>query len=272
MQAVLIAGLFLSLLACLYLLIVPTGIYGTSPVGVTMDMARRKLEEKLTEGDKAARLAIVNRSAADIIKSGLFIGLGLGVLALLAGMKFIGLLAIPAAIAVALLGIYLAELGAQNDFKTWQARLFEGVPVMVNFVPAFLEVGSISPREAIALTLPFLPEPLKTEVWTALDRIKRTGRVREALDSLASRAKHPCIESICSRLTTAWDTRIKADIFDDLGDDLDDLREMAATRATTLKGGMFAMICVIGLVGAMLIFGYPGMQYMVKQMGGGFGF
>jgi len=266
------AGLFICLLASLYLLLVPTGVYNTSPAGVTIDRARRLLERKLTDGDKASRLAIVKRSTTDIIKTGLYIGLGLGSITLLLGFKYLGFMVVPLAIVITILGIYLAEFATQNEFRAWQAQLFEGVPVMVNFVPAFLEVGSITPREAISLTLPFLPEPLKGEIWSVLDQVKRTGNVEDAFQKLAQRTKHPSLDAICFRISTAWKSRIDPDIFDDLGDEIDDLREMAATRATTLKGGMFAMISVIGLLGGLLIFGYPGLQFMVQKMGGGFGF
>ena len=265
-------ALFISLFVLMYLLIVPTGVYATSPTRVTMDRARRFIEKKLTEGDKASRLAVVNRSAADIIKTGLFIGFCLGLVTLIASFKFIGVLAIPLSIAAMLAGIFLAEFAAQNEFRAWQARLFEGVPVMVNFIPAFLEVGSIIPREAISMTIPFLPEPLKSEVWAALDKIKRTGDAGEAFDMLAKRARNPVLEAICFRMATAWKSRVEPSIFDDLSEDIDDVREMAATRATTIKGGMFAMISVLGLLGALLVFGYPGLQIMLKNMGGGFGF
>jgi len=267
---VLTAGLFLSLLVALFLLLVPSGVYGTSPAGITVDIARRRLLQKLLEGEKAARLAVIKRAPSDIIKTGLLIGLGLGLLALLLGHHFIGVLAIPLAVGVTIAGIYLAEYGAYNEFKAWQARFFEGMPVLVDFVPAFLEVGSINTREALNLTIPFLPEPLKTEVTTVLDKIRRTNKVKEALDSLASRAKHPVADSVCFRLAANWNN-MQPEMFDDLGDEMVDIQEMSATRATTLKGGMFALIAVVGLLGAFLIYGYPGWQYTKELIGGGFG-
>lgn len=270
MYMALTAGLFLSLFAVLLLLLVPAGVYGTSPAAITADMVRRRLEEKLLEGEKSARLAVIKRSPGDIIKTGLLIGLGLGFLTLLLGYHFIGMLAIPLAVGVTIIGIYMAEYGAHNEFKSWQSRFFEGMPVLVDFVPAFLEVGSINTREALNLTVPFLPEPLKTEVTTALNKIRRTNKVKEAMDTIASRAKHPVADSVCFRLSANWNN-MQPEMFDDLGDEMEDIQEMAATRATTLKGGMFAMIGVVGLLGALLIYGYPGWLYTKELIGGGFG-
>ncbi|MCF8010905.1 MAG: type II secretion system F family protein [Clostridiales bacterium] len=268
----LVLGLFSSLFACLFLLIVPTGVYSTSPSLVTVDMVRNKLRQKVTEGDKAKKLAIINRTPEDIIKLGLFTGIGLFLIVFFVGNIFIGTWAIPIAIISSIAGIYLAEYMADNEYKKWQARLFEGVPVLVNFIPAFLAVGTITPRQALEYTIPFLPEPLKGEMTDALDLIKRKHNVKEALNRLAIRAKDPTINSICSRLATAWNSSVSPDMFEDLSEEIENLQELAAARKTTLKGGMIAVIGVISLGGAVLIYGYPAWCYVLNKFSGGFGF
>lgn len=268
---VLYIGLFISLFILLYLILIPTGIYQTSPAGLTIDAAKRQLENRLIAGNKGIALSVTQKSLNEVIKIALVVGLGLGVLTLVLGLKLVGVFAIPLAIAVTIGGMLLTEQIIQNEFKMWQAKIMEGTPTLVNFVPAFLEIGTITPREALSMTLPFLQEPLKTEVWTALDKINRTGRVQDALTELSGRVKHPVMDAICTRLISAWDHHVSPDIFDDLTDQIEDMKEIAATQATAAKSGFLALLCVFGLLGACLVFGYPGLQWMSQQMSRGFG-
>lgn len=267
---VLIIGLFLSLLLLFLLLIVP-GTYSASPASLTLDYVRRQVEGRLLSGTRELQLSILQKSPGDIVKTGLFIGAGIGLLALLVTLKPLKYFSIPVAVACFIGGLYLTEIGISNEFKRWQAEIFGGIPMLVGFLPSFLEAGGITLREAISHTIPFLPEPLRSEMWYVLDRIRRTGMVRDAFDRLAERVNHPCMDAICLRLSSAWDATPLPDIFDDLADQIEGMKEMAIARATAGKTGLLALICVLGLLGAVLVFGYPGWMYMSAKIGFGFG-
>lgn len=273
MLLVLTLALAVSFFATIYYLIVPSGIYQTSPLDLTLDKINSQLKERLTTGNKALAISAMGKTQADIIKIALMIGLGLGFITFFIGFKFIGVLVIPLAIIVAIGGVLLTEKVLENEFKLWQARALESAPTLINFIPAFLEIGNVTLGDTIRMTLPFLREPLKSEVWRAYDQIARTGKVtpHDALMGMANKIQHPCIDAVCFRLSVAWTTRVKPDIFDDLTDQLDDMKEVAATRATTAKSGLLALICVFGLIGAFLVYGYAGWKWLTQLMTGGFG-
>lgn len=121
------------------------------------------------------------------------------------------------------------------------------------------------------MTVPFLAGPLRDEIWTALDKIKRTGNAKSAFDDLAVRVGHPCMDSICLRLSTAWDASPSPELFEDLSDQMQDMEEIAAAGATAGRGGLLALICLIGLIGAGMVFGYPAWIYMASKLAFGFG-
>ncbi|MEW6727592.1 MAG: hypothetical protein ACOYU7_10145 [Bacillota bacterium] len=245
--------------------------YEASPAQRTIDAARRRIIDHYTAGDKEMRLSIIGRSLGQVLRLSLLLGGGLGVVTFVIAVRFIGVWALPLAVALGLGGAVLVDLGLANEFRRWQDKMLDGLPVLAGFVPAFLEVGSITPREALALTLPFLPEPLRSEMSAVVDRIARTGGARHALDALAEKVRHPLFDAVCFRLAAAWDVKVTPDIFADLQAQMDERREKMATRATTAKTGLITLISVLGLVGAALVFGYPGFKYMVSVLGGGFG-
>jgi glutathione S-transferase len=129
----------------------------------------------------------------------------------------------------------------------------------------------VTPREALFLSLPFIPEPLRSLLENALSRIARKAEVRKAMDELAGKVKHPLVDAIAFRLSSAWDVRVDAAIFDDLAGQLAALREEAAGRATAARASFFALVAVLGLLGAVLLFGYPAMKFMAQKIAGGFG-
>ena len=145
------------------------------------------------------------------------------------------------------------------------------MPTLTSFAPAFLKVGGITLRDAISMTVPFLKGPLRDEIWIALDRIKRRGDTKSAFDNLVDRVDHLCMDSICLRLSTAWDASPSPDLFADSSDQMRDMEEIAAAGATAGKAGMFAPICVLGLLGAALVFGYPAWIYLSSKLAMGFG-
>lgn len=120
-------------------------------------------------------LMILGRNIKDLIKTGLLAGAGLALLLLLATFKFLG----PFSAVLSLIGliarVFLTERLLESEYRKWQGRLLDGVPTLVNFVPAFLEVEGVTPREALSHTVPFMSEPMKGEMWRAINKISRTG-------------------------------------------------------------------------------------------------
>ncbi|WP_238492580.1 hypothetical protein [Desulfotruncus alcoholivorax] len=244
----------------------PLNEYELSPVNSTVDIIKRRLNMHFTGGEKQEIFHILNRSVKDVLKTGVITGAGLALLAFLISFKFIGPFSAVLCLISLILGVFLTEKLLQNEYRKWQSNLLDGIPTLVSFMPSFLEVEGVTPREAFANTVPFLPNPLKDEMWNAVDRIKRTGAVRESMDAVARKAKHPLVDAICFRMSAAWDAKVTADIFTDLNDQIADINEMAAARATTAKTGYLALVCVIGLVGLVLIFGYPGVRFLLDKM------
>jgi hypothetical protein len=264
-----LAGVLFVVLLILFLLLFLPG-ERAAPVAITYDYLRRNLEEQFIPEDKRPRLEIVGRKAKDVLKSGLLIGVCLGVFGFMITLKRLHWLAIIVGIASFFVGLLMARFGVNREFKNWQARVFDDVPNLISFTPAFLRTGSITLRGAISLTLPFLSGPLRDEIWMTIDRIKRTGSAKDSFADLAKRIGHPCMESICSRLSTAWDASPSPDLFDDLSDQIQDIEEIAAAGSTATSAGLAALICVLGLFGAFLVFGYPAWQYMVSKLAMGF--
>ena len=264
--------LLVALLALFLLLFVPDRECAVSPASVTIDQARRSLERRFAgDRNKKTRLKILGKTVGDVIRSSLFIGTGIGLLGFLLAFFRLHWLALIVGLACFVVGFMLSQAGVNTEFKRWQARVFEEVPTIINFAPSFLKVGGITLRDAISMTVPFLSGPLRDEVWTALDKIRRTGNTRDAFNELADRIDHPAMDSICIRLSTAWDASPSPELFDDLSDQVQDVEEIAAAGTTAGKAGLLALICVLGLLGALLVFASPGWLYMASQFSMGFG-
>ncbi|MBO8128244.1 MAG: hypothetical protein H0Z39_03470 [Peptococcaceae bacterium] len=264
-------GLFLALLFTFISLTVPMGPDKTSAIKVTADAVQRYLIKYYTKDHKPYNLEILGRSVGQVLRASLLIGGGLGAVTFLGAAKFVGAWTLPAALVAFFSGAALVELTLVNEFRAWQQKMLDGLPALVNFVPAFLDIGSITAREALEKTVPFLPEPLRSEMVETVGHISRTADAEKAFDELAQKVRHPIMDAICSRLAARWDTKVTSDIFDDLSDQMDDLKEITATKATTAKTAYFALVCVAGLIGAGLVFAYPGIRFLADQFGRGFG-
>ena len=264
------AGLFFTLFILAYIFLSP-GKYAVSPARLVVERMRSEIQSRFMSGEKVKMYDILNKTPMEVMKTGYIIGGALGFLTLFLMFKSSGLLALPVSLLVFLAGLFIVKLVFQNEYRRWQASLFDGIPVLTDFMPSFLETGAITPREAMHLTIPFLPEPLRSEMWKVVDYITRTGGVRQALDEFARRADHSVVYAVCFRFSSAWDAKVTPDIFADLNDQIRDMTEIAAAKASAAKGGLLALVCVIGLLGAGLIFGYPGMKYLFSTMGGVFG-
>lgn len=260
------AALFVCLFAAFFLLCVPFSEYEVSPASAAVDAIKRRIDARLTAGEKGEILSILGRNVKDLVKTGLLAGIGLALLMFLLTFKILGPFSAVLSLTGLIAGVFLTERLLESEYRKWQGRLLDGIPTLVNFVPAFLEVEGVTPREALAHTVPFISEPMKGEMWRAINKISRTGRVREAMDALARKAKHPLVDAICFRLSAAWDAKITSDIFADLADQIDDVTEMAVQRATTAKTGLMALVCVLGLIGMLLEFGYPGCKFLMNTL------
>jgi hypothetical protein len=229
------------------------------------------MEQRFISEDDRPRLEILGRKAKDVVKSGILVGICAGLSGFLLTFHKLRLLAMPVGIALFFAGLALARYSVNYEFKKWQARVFDDLPDLIGFAPAFLKTGGITLRGAISMTLPFLSGPLRDEMWIALDKIKRTGNARRAFEDLAKRVGHPCMDSVCLRMSTSWDASPSPEIFDDLTDQIRDVEEIAAARSTAGKAGLLALICVLGLLGAGMVFGYPAAIYMGDKLTAGFG-
>ncbi len=252
-------------------LLIPGKEDEVSPAEIAMGSIRRKIREQLTSGRRGQMLEAVGRAAGDVVKAGIMSGAGLGVLGLLLCYGFMGVWAILPALVLFAVGVFLTGFLVENEFKKWQGKVLEGIPSLLNFIPAFREVEGVTPREALALSLPFIPRPLRDELKRALDKIARTGDVVGAFDELAGKVKHPLVDAVCFRLATSWTTTVGGDIFADLSDQMAGLKEEMAARATTGKTAIFALVCVLGLIGVALEFGYPGVKLLLSRLSGVFG-
>ena len=261
--------LFMSVLT-LFLLITVSTSHTASPLAKGLDATRQQIKKRLMTGNRAIRMDVLSKHQQTVVNTAIAIGVGLGILTLVGAWFLVGYWALILAVFASLFGIVLTDMLLQNEYKQLQEKMLEGVPAVISFVPAFLEVGSITPREAIEDTLAFTPEPFKSEIKTAIGRITRTGNPYDAFATLQNRIQNPVVDAICSRLSSMWDAKISSDVFDDLGDQVDEIKEMSAIRAVTAKNGFLVLILLVGLIVGMLLIAYPGAMWMLGKMSGGF--
>jgi hypothetical protein len=266
----LLPGLLFTSLFALFLLLVIPGERASLAL-VTYDSLKRGMERRFISDADRPRLEILGRKAMDVVKSGVLIGICAGLLGFLLTLHKLRWLAPLFGVALFFAGLALARYSVNYEFKKWQARVFDDLPDLIGFAPAFLKTGGITLRGAISMTLPFLSGPLRYEMWIALDKINRTGNARGAFDDLAKRVGHPCMDSVCLRMSTSWDASPSPELFDDLTDQIRDVEEIAAARSTAGKAAMLALICVLGLLGALMVYGYPAFVFMGEKLMAGFG-
>ncbi|MBE3582128.1 MAG: hypothetical protein IMW96_10955 [Thermoanaerobacteraceae bacterium] len=265
-----LAGLFVTAFVFFYLVFCP-GTDETSVAAVTADAIKARLQRGFLTPERAVRLQTIGRTAGELFRGGAVIGGAAAFLAFVVAVRFLGVFAlVPAAVAF-MVGPLLASASVDYEFRRWQGRVLDGVPNLFNFVPAFLETGVLTPREALALSLPFIPQPLRGLLENAVASITLAHNVKDAMDELAGIVKHPLIDAIAFRLSSAWDVRVDAGIFDDLSGQLVSVREEAAARATAAKASYFVLVAVLGLLGALLLFGYPALKFMMQKLTRGFG-
>lgn len=268
MQGVLTLGLLASLLAAFWLLFVGKE-EELSPAALVVDWVKR-WTIGFVGGGREERLALVGWTAAEVARTGIIAGVGLAAIGGMLAFLLCRPLAPVLACALFVGGLLVARYAADNEYRRWQAAVVDGMPDLVNFLPAFLEVTGITPRQALARTTKLLPGPLRAEMERVLDPIERRGSVDEAFDGFRRRVNHPLADAVSTRLAAAWEARVTPDMFADLADQVRDAVELAVTRATAAKGALLALVCVLGMAGMALVFGWPGVQYLLTRLGEGF--
>lgn len=261
-------GVFACAAALLLALALP-GEWSPSPAALAAGSLRRKIYGWLLRGDRALAYELAGRSPEEVLKRAAVLGPALGALVLALCWRVLGALSLLPALALAAAVLVALDAAVANECRRWRERLADGVPALVAFVPAFLETGVITPRRALEAALPFLPEPLRSELGRALGPLARKGSL-EALDELRKRAADPLVDAVCFRLKAGWDAGIGPDVFEDLAEQIRNAQEVAAARATAARGGLLALVCVVGLLGAALVFGYPAWKHIAGTMGGMF--
>lgn len=262
----LLALLLFIALAVLFLVFAYAGEYGTSPAVALYDAVKSAFFRYLYRGDREEIYRITGSDPSRVAKYGLFIGAAVGLAVALLMDGTVSFLLVPF---FAMGGLLLFDAAAGVEYNRWREKIFDGIPSLVHFFPSFLETGAITPRRAMELTVPFLPEPLRSEMAKAVHQLSRTGRV-EALSELSQKAKNPVVDAICFRLQATWDVGVRPDVFADLDDQIKNMEEIAAARATAARSGLAALLCLVALVGLGLEIGYPAWQYFVNTMGGMF--
>lgn len=242
-----------------------------SPAEAGVDALRTRLSNYLERGDNKRRLAILGAGPGNFLRQGFLLG-GLGglLLFLLSVWRF-GPAALLFILAGAGSGAFLADLAIRQRYVRWQEGILMGVPVLVDFLPAFLEVRGVTVRDALANAVDFLPEPLRGEMDDAVREIRRSGNARKTLDKLAERVQNPVMSAVCARLAMAWESAATPGLFVDLREEIEHARAFAATKGTNTMKAMLALVVVMGLVGLIFIGLYPAGVWLGTVLSGTFG-
>ena len=258
-------GLGISFLS-FFLLYLVGSKYKSPLVILNIDAVRQRVKQFLTKDSKKIRLQVMAKHAGEVVNFALLIGLGFGIVFAGVGWAFVGWWAVFAGVFGAVLGIMIADVLIKNEFKQLQEKFFTGVPALITFMPSFLGSGVVTPREAMQNTIPFVPPPLQKELEEVVDKIKRTGNARGAFDDLATKIQHPCIDALCFRLSSVWETEVEVDLFDDLADQIEEVKEIAVASATVNKSGMFVLLLFLGMLIALILLGFVAFMWVRTEM------
>ena len=224
----------------------------------TVDAVRSKVLEFIQHSrDNERIIDLLKLDVQQLVNKGFLAGLMFGLALLLITVKFLGpfsALMVPLGIVI---GILVVSNTVSRSYKDWQEKILSDTPVLVDFLPAFLEIRGVSTRSALENTVPFLSGPLKEEMGDAVAKIKDTGSAKRVFRELGERVGNATVSAVCTRLSMAWDTSVTPDLFLDLSEEIGYARELSATRATTLKTLYFTLIALSGLLGLAFLAGYP---------------
>jgi len=244
---------------------------GLSPAEATADALGARLRAYLERGDNRRRLDIIGGAPGRYLRQGFALGGLAGGLFFLLTLSRLKVWAVFFLLAGAGSGALWADLALRQRYARWQEGILLGIPVLVDFLPAFLEIRGVTIREALANTVDFVPEPLRGELDDAVREIARTGNARGALEGLGARVDHPVMTAVLARLAMAWDTAVTPGLFADLREEIEHARELAATRATNAMKAMLALVVVVGLGGMIFIGLYPAGIWLRNVLSGTFG-
>jgi len=242
-----------------------------SPAEVFADALRTRLAMYLERGDNRRRMAILGNGAGQYLRQGFLLSGLAGVLLFLLTSWRLHAWACLFLAAGAGSGALLADLALRQRYTRWQDGIILGLPILVDFLPAFLEVKGVTMRDALGNTVDFLPEPLRSEVEAAVQEIRRNGNARGALEKLADRVHNPVMTAVCARLAMSWDVTVTPALFQDLREEIAYARDLAAAKTTATVKAMLALVVVIGLAGMVFIAVYPAGIWLRNVLSATFG-
>lgn len=264
-------AIFICIFIALYVCFFVEEHVGMTMAEITVDNVRTSILRKLNSNGRWEKLNNIQKSAEDFLKRAFIVGGLGGLLLFVVTLGYLGPYSIAFLIAGMAASVLIAEAAINHAYQTWQINMVEGIPALIDFLPSFLESPGITARSALEYTIPFIPGPLREELNKTLGVIKRTGNARRELMLLSSRVRHPIMEAVCTRLATTWDATITPDLFSDLREEVANVQEMAAARATTKKKGLFVVVVLVGILGMGLLAGFPIISNILNSVSSGFG-
>ncbi len=262
--------IFISLFIALVVAFVVEEQVDMTMAEITVDNVRSSMLRRINSDGRQEKLSNLEKNAGDFLKKAFIVGGAGGSLLFMISLGYFGIYSIAFLLIGIAASVLVAEASINYEYNRWQQNMVEGVPGLIDFLPSFLETPGITTRAALEYTIPFIPEPLKSEFIKTLNIIKRTGNAKKELMYLSARVRHPVMEAVCIRLAT-WDTVISPDLFSDLREEVANVQEMAAARATTKKKGMFVLVILLGIVGMILLLGFPILLNIFNSISSGFG-
>ncbi|MDA8337162.1 MAG: hypothetical protein M0Z41_19605 [Peptococcaceae bacterium] len=242
-----------------------------SPAEAVADVLRTRLAAYLERGDNRRKLGILGGGPGRYLRQGFLLGGLSGLLLFLLTFSRLRAFAGLFLLAGAGSGAILADLALRQRYTRWQDGIIMGLPVLVDFLPAFLEIRGVTVRDALAHTVDFLPEPLRGEMDDAVREIRRSGNARGTLEKMAARVRNPVMTAVCARLAMAWESAVTPALFLDLREEIAHARDLAALKATNGMKAMLALVVVIGLAGLVFIALYPAGIWLRDVLSGTFG-
>lgn len=262
--------LFICIFVVMYSVFVsPSG--DLSIAETTVDVVRSKLIEYLERGEHRKIIETMKLDTGAMLKKGFIIGVLIGILLLLLTIHAMGSLSLSMFFVGMILGILAVDMSIRRSYREWRQNMAMGIPSLIDFLPAFLEIKGMTVFSALKSTLSFIPEPLKSEIGYTVTRIGNTGDYAGALNRLSARINDPVLGAVCARLSATWESEVSPDLFLDLSQDIEGIRELIAAKATVIQKVVFVVVSIVGLIGLIFLAGYPAMIYLEKVVGKSFG-
>jgi len=264
------ALLFVSVFVFMYSIFVsPSGDLSIAETAV--DVIRSRLIEYLERSEHRKIIEMMNLDTRQILKQGFILGILTSLFLFIVTIRFLGAFALVMLFIGMAFGIFIVDANIKRSYKEWRQNIAMGIPALIDFLPAFLEVRGMTVFAALKNTIPFVPEPLRSELDRAVTRIENTGDFAGALNFLSARVNDPVLNAVCTRLSATWESEVSPDLFLDLHQDIENIRELMAAKATVRQKVLFVVVSIIGLIGLVLLAGYPAVVYLEKMVSKTFG-